>query len=182
MIAKDPLTGLYDTSGIEGKEIFKEPTNEYKRELTKDPITGDFTELIKGSANALTASVFTETIDASTATPNVKATVAGQLAILMADFEGGDTPAWAAGSMRAATAAMIQRGLGASSMAGQAIIQAAMESALPIAMADAQTEASFEAQNLSNKQQVQMLRAQQRAAFMGQEFDQDISGSCTKCS
>ena len=174
MIAKDPKTGLYDTSGIEGKEIFKEPTNEYKRELIKDPITGDFTELISSSVNPKKAALFTEAIQESTASPTTKATVAGQLAILMADFEGGDTPAWAAGSMRAANAAMIQRGLGASSMAGQAIIQAAMESALPIAMADAQTEASFEAQNLSNKQAKRMLEAQQRAAFMGQKFDQQF--------
>ena len=33
---------------------------------------------------------------------------------------------------------MAQRGLGASSMAGQAMIQGALESALPIAQADAQ--------------------------------------------
>ena len=154
------------------QDIFAPATNEYKRTLTKDPITGDFTELVSGSANAVKAAAFTETIQASTATPTAKATVAGQLAILMADFEGGETPAWAAGSMRAATAAMIQRGLGASSMAGQAIIQATMEAALPIAMADAQTQASFEAQNLSNRQARGMLAAQQRAAFMGQEFDQ----------
>jgi hypothetical protein len=55
-------------------------------------------------------------------------------------------------SMRNATAIMAQRGLGASSMAGQAIIQAAMESALPIAVQDAQTMAQFEMQNLSNRQ------------------------------
>ena len=165
------------TSAVSGldaatQDIFTPATNEYKRALTKDPITGDFTELVSGSANAATAAAFTEAIQASTATPTAKATVAGQLAILMADFEGGETPAWAAGSMRAATAAMIQRGLGASSMAGQAIIQATMEAALPIAMADAQTQASFEAQNLSNRQARGMLAAQQRAAFMGQEFDQ----------
>ena len=34
---------------------------------------------------------------------------------------------------------MQQRGLGASSIAGQALVQAAMESALPIAQADART-------------------------------------------
>jgi len=154
------------------QDIFKPATNEYKRVLTKDPITGDFTELVSGSANAVKAAAFTEAIQESTATPTAKATVAGQLAILMADFEGGETPTWAAGSMRAATAAMAARGLGASSMAGQAIIQATMEAALPIAMADAQTQASFEAQNLSNRQAKRMLEAQQRAAFMGQEFDQ----------
>ena len=154
------------------QDIFKPATNEYKRVLTKDPITGDFTELVSGSANAVTAAAFTEAIQVSTATPTAKATVAGQLAILMNDFEGGNTPAWASGSMRAATAAMAARGLGASSMAGQAIIQATMEAALPIAMADAQTQASFEAQNLSNRQARGMLAAQQRAAFMGQEFDQ----------
>ena len=167
----DPVTGV-PLLPDPNKELFTPATNEYKRALTKDPITGDFTELVSGSANAATAAAFTEAIQASTATPTAKATVAGQLAILMADFEGGETPAWAAGSMRAATAAMIQRGLGASSMAGQAIIQATMEAALPIAMADAQTQASFEAQNLSNRQARGMLAAQQRAAFMGQEFDQ----------
>ena len=47
----------------------------------------------------------------------------------MQQFEGGNTPAWAAGSMRAATATLAARGLGASSLAGQAIVQAAMEAA-----------------------------------------------------
>ena len=129
-------------------------------------------ERIDPVANAESAATFTEQVQAATATPTAKATVKGQLDSLMMDFEGGNTPAWAAGGMRAATAAMAARGLGASSMAGQAIIQAAMESSLPIAMADAQTQASFETQNLSNRQQRAMLAAQQRATFMGQEFDQ----------
>tara|TARA_R110000764_G_scaffold34154_4_gene76324 strand:- start:3616 stop:6465 length:2850 start_codon:yes stop_codon:yes gene_type:complete len=129
-------------------------------------------ELISGVANAETAAAFTEEIEAATATPTEKATVQGQLEGLMQQFEGGNTPAWAAGSMRAATATMVSRGLGASSMAGQAIIQAAMEAALPIASADAQVYAQFESLNLSNRQQRAMLAAQQRAAFIGQEFDQ----------
>ena len=129
-------------------------------------------ELISGVANAQTAATFNEQIEAATATPSKQATVAGQLDNLMTQFEGGETPAWAAGAMRAATAAMSARGLGASSLAGQAVVQAAMESALPIAQADAQITAQFEGQNLSNRQQRAMLAAQQRAQFMGMEFDQ----------
>jgi hypothetical protein len=89
------------------------------------------------------------------------ASVQGELANLMAQFEGGDTPAWAAGSMRAASQMLAARGLGASSMAGQAVIQAAMEAALPIAQIDA-----------SNKQQVALFKAEQRSKFLGMEFDQ----------
>ena len=118
------------------------------------------------------ASKFVEEVQAASAAPSTKATVKGQLADLMADFEGGETPAWAAGSMRAAMAQLSARGLGASSMAGQAVIQAAMEAALPIAQMDAQTNAKFESMNLSNKQQMAVLAAEQRAKFMGQEFDQ----------
>jgi ElaB/YqjD/DUF883 family membrane-anchored ribosome-binding protein len=66
-----------------------------------------------------------------------EATVQGQMSKLMAQFNDG-TPAWAAGAMRAANAAMAARGLGASSMAGAAIVQAAMESSIPIAQQDAQ--------------------------------------------
>ena len=129
-------------------------------------------ELISGVADAQTAAQFTEQIQAAQATPSQQATVQGQLDGLMTQFQGGATPSWAAGAMRAATAAMAARGLGSSSLAGQAIVQAAMESALPIAQADASIQAQFEGQNLSNRQQVAMLAAQQRAKFMGQEFDQ----------
>lgn len=139
-------------------------------------------ELVSGAANAETASSFNEQIEAATATPTKQATVKGQLEGLMQDFEGGQTPAWAAGAMRAASATMAARGLGASSMAGQAVIQAAMEAALPIAQADAATRAAFEAQNLSNRQERAVLAAQQRAAFMGQEFDQEFQARVVNAS
>jgi len=129
-------------------------------------------ELISGVADAAVAANFTEQIQAAQTTPTQAAMVQGQLDGLMQQFVGGNTPAWAAGAIRNANAAMAARGLGASSIAGQAIVQAAMESALPIAQADAQIQAQFEGQNLSNRQQIAMLAAQQRAKFMGQEFDQ----------
>ena len=131
-------------------------------------------ELISGVADAAVAANFTEQIQAAQTTPTQAAMVQGQLDGLMQQFVGGATPAWAAGAIRNANAAMAARGLGASSLAGQAIVQAAMESALPIAQADAQIQAQFEGQNLSNRQQIAMLAAQQRAKFMGQEFDQEF--------
>ena len=136
-------------------------------------------ELISGVADAEKAAKYTEQVQAATATPSRKATVAGQLEILMEQFDETDPPAWAAGSMRAATSAIAARGLGASSMAGQAIIQATMEAALPIAQIDAQTQAQFESQNLSNRQQRAMLAAQQRATFLGMEFDQAFQARVT---
>jgi hypothetical protein len=131
-------------------------------------------ELVSSAANAETAKAFTEQIQAATATASEKATVQGQLASLTANFDATNPPSWAAGAIRGVQAVMQQRGLGASSIAGQALVQAAMESALPIAQADARTVATFEAQNLSNRQQRAMLAAQQRAAFIGQEFDQEF--------
>ena len=91
------------------------------------------------------------------------ALVQDEMADLMQDFQGGNTPVWAAGAMRAANAAMAARGLSSSSMAGMAVVQAAMEAALPIAQLDA-----------SNKQQMALMKAEQRANFMGMEFDQNF--------
>ena len=139
-------------------------------------------ELVSGAANAEQSVQFLEGIEAATGAPSSAATVQGQLTNLMAQFEGDNPPPWAAGAMRQATAIMAQRGLAASSMAGQAIVQAAMESALPIALQDAQTVASFEEQNLSNRQQRAILAAQQRAALLGIEFDQDFQSRVTNAS
>lgn len=142
-----------------------------------DPRTIQQGELISGSAVDMTAAnqVAAQTAQsAATATPTQQATVQGQLSSLMQDFEGGQTPSWAAGAMRRAEDVLAARGLGASTIAGQAIIQAAMESALPIAQADARTFAAFETKNLSNRQQTAMLAAQQRAQFLQLDFNQEF--------
>jgi len=131
-------------------------------------------EMIEGSAVDMDRVKEETNFEAATGSPSTDATVKGQLTGLMKDFEGGDPPPWAAGAMRAATAAMAARGLGASSMAGQAIIQAAMESALPIAQMDAATFSRFEEQNLSNRQQTAMFAAEKRAEFLGLEFTQEF--------
>ena len=99
-------------------------------------------------------------------------TLQGQLGKMLADFDAGNPPTWAAATMRAATAQLAARGLGASSLAGQAVVQAALEAATPIAAADAQVFQQMGLQNLSNRQQMAVLTAQQRAQFLGQEFDQ----------
>ena len=117
-----------------------------------------------------------------TADPSTKALVQGQLDNLMDDFEGGATPVWAAGAMRTALAALNARGLNASSLAGQAIVQAAMESAIPIAQADAGTVAKFEMQNLNNRQQATILAAEQRASFLKVEFDQEFQARVKNAS
>ena len=161
--AQNVGTSVANVEAAQGTEILMD--NPVQRQIQEG-------ELISGVANAETAAKFNEEIDAATATPSKQATVQGQLEGLLSQFEGGATPTWASGAMRAATNAMISRGLGASSIAGQAIVQAAMESALPIAQMDAQVTAQFERQNLSNRQQRAILAAQQRAQFLGQEFDQ----------
>ena len=131
-------------------------------------------ELVSGSAVDMAAVEEALDIQAATADPSKQATVRGQMEELMQDFQGTEPPAWAAGALRNATAAMAARGIGASSIAGQALIQAAMESALPIAAADAATFAKFESQNLSNRQQTAMFAAEQRANFLGMEFTQEF--------
>jgi hypothetical protein len=132
-------------------------------------------ELISGTGvdatKAAQATAQTQAAAAS-AQPTQQALVQGQMANLMTQFNGTNPPAWASGAVRLANQQMAARGLSASSIAGQAIVQAAMESALPIAQADASIIAQFEQQNLSNRQQSAMLAAEQRAKFLGQEFDQ----------
>ena len=169
----DGTTGVSDLKAAQGKSLLMQ--NPTTREIQEG-------ELISGVADADKAAVFTEQIQAAQATPSDKATVQGQMAGLMEGFDGSSAPAWASAALRNATAQMAARGMGASSMAGQAILQATMEAALPIAAQDAQTVAGFEMANLSNRQQRAMLAAEQRAAFLGQEFDQAFQSKVQNAS
>ena len=62
-------------------------------------------------------------------------------------------------AVRKVTAIMNQRGMGASSMAASAMIQAVMESGIPIASTDAQAYQRVQLQNLSNKQATALKNA-----------------------
>ena len=132
-------------------------------------------ELISGSAVDM-AKVEEELAktEAAQGVVTEESTVQGQLNKLMQDFDANKPPPWAAASMRTATATLAARGLGASSLAGQAIIQAALESALPIASADAKVYEAMNLQNLTNRQAVALELGRQRATFLGQEFDQNF--------
>jgi len=89
-----------------------------------------------------------------------KATVQFQLSELYKSLDDEtELPAWAAPAARNADQFMLKRGLGASSMAASARINALMESALPIAAADADKYATIQIQNLTNKQSTALQNA-----------------------
>jgi len=93
------------------------------------------------------------------------ATVAGQLEGLQqqvqtAVAQGKDLPAWAVGAQKLVEANMAKRGLGASSMYAEALAQGVMQSATPIAAADAATYKEMIFQNLNNRQQAAVSNAQ----------------------
>ena len=99
-------------------------------------------------------------VAAATGTLDEKATVTYQLEELFKSVQSGtELPAWASPAVKKVSAIMAQRGLGASSMASAAMTQAIMESAIPIAVADAKTYAAIDVQNLSNQQQATMQNA-----------------------
>lgn len=91
-----------------------------------------------------------------------KATVKGQLAELQADFTGPNgepkIPNWAAATARSVSKIAAFKGI-TGSAATAAMAQALMEASIPIAQQDAQFFQTLTLQNLSNKQQSTINRA-----------------------
>jgi len=97
---------------------------------------------------------------AQTATMDPQATTQYQMSQLMNSIQAGQPlPAWAAPQVRKVSAIMQQRGLGASSMAAAAMVQAVTESGIEIAKQDADKYATLQLANLSNRQQAELQNA-----------------------
>jgi hypothetical protein len=158
-------------------EVGKEQAAQGKATLVKEPADRVLQagELVSGSAvdQAAVEAALAKT-QAAQGVVTEEMTTQGQLNKLLTNFDAGNPPPWAAASMRGVTAQLAARGLGASSMAGQAIVQATLEAALPIAATDAKVFETMGLQNLSNRQQTAMVLGEQRAKFLGQEFDQNF--------
>ena len=108
----------------------------------------------------------TQPMTAQTGAITSDATVQGQLAQMTADVEAGiaggatQMPTWARGAARLTEAAMLQRGMGQSSMMAEALAQGLLSAATPIAKADADTYKQMIFQNLNNRQQATITNAQ----------------------
>jgi len=100
-----------------------------------------------------------KTIAAVAALP-VEALVSTQMEGLLAGMEDGETPAWARPAVAALEAKMAQRGLSTSTVGRDALFNAIIQSALPIAQSNAQALQQRAQQNLSNEQQANMSTAQ----------------------
>jgi hypothetical protein len=99
-------------------------------------------------------------LNAAVAALPVEALVSTQMEQLLAGMEEGKTPAWARPAVDAIEQQMAQRGLSASTVGRDALFNAIIQSALPMAQSNAQALQQRAAQNLSNEQQVNLATAQ----------------------
>ena len=152
----DPTTGQF-TATVGTTADVAMPTKTDAQSFTADK---SFADVKKEAMEAAKQQGLTDIVTAQTDTVDKESTVQGQLEGLMAQFEDGKIPAFAAGAIRTAEQRLAARGMGASSMAGAAIVQAAMEASTPIAAADAATYSRMQQLNLNNRQQAEVLNAQ----------------------
>jgi hypothetical protein len=119
-----------------------------------------------------------ELAQAATADLDPRATLKFQLGEITSSIQDGQPlPLWAAPAARNADALMLQRGLGASSMAASARTQSLLEAGLPIASADAQAYGRIQLQNLTNKQAAALQNANTLAAMRTQNLNNRMTAA-----
>ena len=92
-----------------------------------------------------------------------EALVSTQMEGLLAGMEDGEVPMWARPAVDAINAQMASRGLSTSTVGRDALFNAIIQSALPMAQSNAQALQQRAAQNLGNQQQANLQQSQQIA-------------------
>jgi hypothetical protein len=124
-----------------------------------------------------------ELAQAATADLDQRATVEFQLErITSAIRDGEPLPPWAAPAARNVDSVMLQRGLGASSMAASARTQALIEAGVQIATTDAQSYGRIQLQNLNNRQTTALQNASTLAAMRTQNLNARMTAAVNNAS
>ena len=100
-------------------------------------------------------------VRAAVAALPTEALVSSQMESLLAGMEDGKTPAWARPAVAAIEQKLAARGLSASTVGRDALFNAIIQSALPMAQSNAQALQQRAAQNLSNEQQANLTQSTQ---------------------
>jgi len=89
--------------------------------------------------------------------------VSAQIESLLGGMESGNVPSWAKPAYDAVNQKLAQRGLEVSTVGRDALFNAIIQNAIPIAQSNAQALQARATQNLTNEQQANMQRAQTEA-------------------
>ena len=127
-----------------------------------DAVTGELSDdaLAKAAIQELDQVDPKALVEAKTHEVPNSATVKGQLDSLLGDLEEGNVPTWAQPAVAQAEAMMASRGLSTSSVGKQAMFNAIINSAMPIAQQDAKAKLAVFQQDISNEQQATLANAQ----------------------
>jgi len=125
-------------------------------------IPEDITAAITQNSAEVEAKIDTAPVEvvAAIAALPVEALVSTQMEGLLGGMEEGKTPLWARPAVDAVNQMMASRGLTASSVGRDALFNAIIQSALPMAQSNAQALQQRAQQNLGNQQQANMQKAQ----------------------
>ena len=99
-----------------------------------------------------------------------EALVSTQMEGLLAGMEDGEVPMWARPAVDAINAQMAQRGLSTSTVGRDALFNAIIQSALPMAQSNAQALQQRASQNLNNQQQANLEQSKQIASLRMQNL------------
>lgn len=99
-------------------------------------------------------------VNAAIANLPTEALVTSQLAGLLQEMEGGNTPKWAKPAIDQVEAMMAARGMSRSNVARDGLFNAIVQAAIPLAQSNATAIQARAQQNLANKQAANMLQAQ----------------------
>ena len=126
-------------------------------------IPGDISEAILDDPAVVTAQVDTQPVEVQAAIAALpqEALVSAQLENLLAGIDEGKTPLWARPAVQLVESNLAARGLSVSTVGRDALFNAIIQSAIPLAQSNATALQQRAAQNLSNEQQANLQQASQ---------------------
>ena len=173
--AREAITGEApkgDAAQIDGIPTFTSATRQQVKGAERSGAAATMIGEITGLPPAITAAVVEDPatvtaqidaepveVQAAVAALPTEALVSSQMETLIAGIEEGATPAWARPAVSRVEEMLAQRGLGASTVGRDALFNAIIQTALPMAQNNAQALQQRAAQNLSNEQQANLEEA-----------------------
>lgn len=155
------LTGTVAATAVDAQQQAPTTTTQAATTTVDPSVFDPYSQADTGQYDPTKVSSQTPQATAQQAVVDPSQTVEGRMEALL-NPPDGEVPLWARGAVREAESRLASRGLGRSSIAGESIAAAYINSALPIASADANIYFQTNMANLQARQQTELANLQAR--------------------